>query len=53
MPYFTAADPAAKAQEAAALGATVVLPFMEMAEVAFSVVQDPHGSTFGLLLLKS
>jgi predicted enzyme related to lactoylglutathione lyase len=52
MPYFTAEDPAAKAQEAAALGATVVVPFMEMAEVAFSVVQDPHGSTFGLLKVK-
>jgi predicted enzyme related to lactoylglutathione lyase len=49
MPYFQAEDPAAKAQEAGALGATVLVPFMEMAEVAFSIVQDPHGSTFGLL----
>ncbi len=49
MPYFTAADPAAKAQEAAALGATVLVPFMEADKVAFSVVADPHGSTFGLL----
>jgi predicted enzyme related to lactoylglutathione lyase len=53
MPYFTAADPAAKAQEAAALGATVIVPFMEMDKVAFSVVQDPHGSTFGLLNVKA
>ena len=52
MPYFAAADPAAKAQEAAALGGTVLVPFMEMDQVAFSVVQDPHGSTFGLLHLK-
>jgi len=52
MPYFTAADPAGKAQQAAELGGTVLVPFMEMAEVAFSVVQDPHGSTFGLLHLK-
>ncbi|MGB8649336.1 MAG: VOC family protein [Mycobacteriales bacterium] len=49
MPYFTAQDPAAKAEQAAALGATVLVPFMEMASVAFSIVQDPHGSTFGLL----
>lgn len=53
MPYFAAQDPAAKAQEAAALGATVLVPFMEMAEVAFSVVADPHGSTFGLLRVNS
>ena len=49
MPYFQAEDPAAKAQEAAALGATVLVPFMEADKVAFSVVSDPHGSTFGLL----
>jgi predicted enzyme related to lactoylglutathione lyase len=52
MPYFAAQDPAAKAQEAASLGATVLVPFMEMDQVAFSVVQDPHGSAFGLLHLK-
>jgi predicted enzyme related to lactoylglutathione lyase len=51
MPYFMADDPAAKAQLAASLGGTVIVPFMEMAEVAFSVVQDPHGATFGLLKL--
>ena len=53
MPYFQAEDPAAKAQEAAGLGATVLVPFMEMENVAFSIVQDPHGSTFGLLKLKA
>jgi predicted enzyme related to lactoylglutathione lyase len=52
MPYFGAQDPAAKAREAAALGATVLVPFMEMENVAFSVVQDPNGATFGLLHLK-
>lgn len=52
MPYFAAQDPAAKAQEAAALGATVLVPYLEMDTVAFSVVADPHGSTFGLLLVK-
>jgi predicted enzyme related to lactoylglutathione lyase len=53
MPYFLAEDPAAKAQQAAALGATLLVPFMEMDNVAFSVVADPHGSTFGLLHLKA
>ena len=49
MPYFMAQDPAAAAQRAAALGGTVLVPFMEMANVAFSVVMDPQGATFGLL----
>jgi predicted enzyme related to lactoylglutathione lyase len=49
MPYFQAEDPAAKAQQAAELGGTLIVPFMEMENVAFSVVADPHGSTFGLL----
>lgn len=49
MPYFQAEDPAAKAQEAAGLGATVVVPLMETGGVTFSVVQDPHGAAFGLL----
>lgn len=53
MPYFQAEDPAAKAQEAAGLGATVVVPFMEMEQVAFSVVLDPQGACFGLLKVKS
>jgi len=51
MPYFQAEDPAAKAQQAASLGGTVLVPFMEMEQVAFSVVQDPGGATFGLLKL--
>lgn len=49
MPYFLSADPAAKAQQAQELGATVLVPFVEMESVAFSVVADPHGSAFGLL----
>lgn len=49
MPYFGSEDPAAKAQHAASLGATVLVPFMEMANVAFSVVMDPNGASFGLL----
>lgn len=52
MPYFLVDDPAAKAQEAAALGAEVRVPLMEMDDLAFSVVSDPHGSTFGLLHTK-
>jgi len=52
MPYFAASDPAAKAQEVAGLGGTVLVPTMDFPGGTFSVVQDPHGSTFGLLLLK-
>ena len=49
MPYFQAEDPAAKAEQAVSLGATMVVPFQDMGNVAFTVVSDPHGSTFGLL----
>jgi predicted enzyme related to lactoylglutathione lyase len=52
MPYFQAEDPAAQAQKAASLGGTVLVPFMEMEQVAFSVVMDPQGATFGLLKVK-
>ena len=52
MPYFQAGDPAAQAQKAASLGGTVLVPFMEMENVAFSVVMDPQGATFGLLNVK-
>lgn len=51
MPYFAAADPRAKAAQAGELGATVLVPFMEFGGGTFAVVQDPHGSTFGLLNL--
>ncbi len=51
MPYFAAGDPRAKAEQVASLGGTILLPFMEFAGGTFSVVQDPHGSTFGLLNL--
>ena len=53
MPYFAAPDPAAKAQEAAALGASVLVPSMDFPGGTFSVVSDPHGATFGLLRLNS
>lgn len=49
MPYFAASDPAAKAQQAADLGGTVLVPLTEFGEGRFCVVQDPHGATFGLL----
>lgn len=52
MPYFQAEDPAAQAQQAAGLGGTVLVPFMEMEQVAFSVAQDPQGATFGLLRVR-
>jgi len=49
MPYFAASDPAAQATKAAQLGGTVVVPLMDFPGGQFAVVQDPHGSTFGLL----
>lgn len=51
MPYFAVADPAAAAQQAAGLGATVLVPDLEFPDGRCSVVSDPHGSTFGLLHL--
>jgi len=53
MPYFAASDPAAKAEEAAGLGATVLVPSMDFPSGTFSVVSDPHGATFGLLRINS
>ncbi|MCU1589103.1 MAG: Glyoxalase/bleomycin resistance protein/dioxygenase [Frankiales bacterium] len=53
MPYFAASDPEAKAKQAAGLGGTVLVPIMDFPGGRFSVVQDPHGSTFGLLDLKT
>jgi predicted enzyme related to lactoylglutathione lyase len=52
MPYFAAGDPDAKAEQAAALGATVLVPAMDFPGGRFAVVQDPHGSTFGLLAMR-
>jgi predicted enzyme related to lactoylglutathione lyase len=49
MPYFGADDPAGQATRAGELGATVLVPYMEVGGVAFSVVTDPQGATFGLL----
>jgi predicted enzyme related to lactoylglutathione lyase len=52
MPYFAAADPEAKAKQVAELGGTILVPLMEFPGGTFAVVQDIHGSTFGLLALK-
>jgi len=52
MPYFAAADPEAQGKRAVELGGTALVPLMEFPGGVFSVVQDPHGSTFGLLALK-
>ena len=51
MPYFIAADVRAKADQAASLGGTVLLPYGSADNVEFSVVMDPKGATFGLLHL--
>lgn len=53
MPYFAASDPAAKAQDVASLGGTVLVPTMDFPGGTFSVVQDPNGATFGLLRLNA
>jgi predicted enzyme related to lactoylglutathione lyase len=53
MPYFAAGSPAEQAAKAESLGATVLVPETSMGGVTFSVVADPHGSTFGLLRLDS
>jgi predicted enzyme related to lactoylglutathione lyase len=52
MPYFAASDPLAQGKRAVELGGTSLVPVMEFPGGVFSVVQDPHGSTFGLLALK-
>jgi predicted enzyme related to lactoylglutathione lyase len=36
----------------AELGGTVLVPVVEIPGGVFSVVQDPHGSSFGLLANK-
>jgi predicted enzyme related to lactoylglutathione lyase len=51
MPYFGVADPAGKAEQAAGLGATVLVAGQEFPGGTFSVVRDPQGATFGLLSL--
>lgn len=51
MPYFQAEQPGAKAAQAVSLGATLLVPETAMEQVVFSIVQDPQGSTFGLLKL--
>ena len=51
MPYFAASDPDAKAQQAVQLGGQLIVPLMDFGGGTFTVVQDPHGSTFGLLHL--
>jgi predicted enzyme related to lactoylglutathione lyase len=52
MPYFAAADPEAQGKRAVELGGTALVPLMDFPGGVFSVVQDPHGSTFGLLALE-
>jgi predicted enzyme related to lactoylglutathione lyase len=52
MPYFAASDPEAKANQVVELGGTALVPLMEFGGGRFAVVQDVHGSTFGLLDLK-
>lgn len=53
MPYFITADPRAKAEQAAELGARILLPHGSAEHVEFSVVLDPQGAQFGLLHMTS
>ena len=51
LPYFAAADPAAKADRAAQLGGNVLVPARDFPGGSFAIVQDPHGASFGLLAI--
>ena len=51
LPYFAAADPAAKAQQVGELGGTILLPFLDFGTGCCSIVADPQGAAFGLLTL--
>lgn len=49
MPYFGVVDPAASAEQAVALGGTVVLPLTTWPGGSCTIVQDPHGAVLGLI----
>lgn len=49
LPYFGVTDPRAKAEQAVALGGSVVLPFAQWPGGSCSIVRDPHGAVVGLL----
>ncbi len=49
MPYFAAADPKAKAEQAVALGGSLRVPETTFPGGRFTIVADPGGAVFGLL----
>jgi predicted enzyme related to lactoylglutathione lyase len=49
LPYFAVADPGAKAEQAQALGAALVLPLTHFDGGSCSILRDPQGAVFGLL----
>jgi predicted enzyme related to lactoylglutathione lyase len=53
MPYFMAADVRGKAEQAASLGGTLLVPYGTAPSVEFAVVMDPQGASFGLLNMTS
>ena len=53
LPYFAAADPAARAAAAADLGGVVVLPFLDFGAGTCAIATDPDGAAFGLLAFNS
>jgi uncharacterized protein len=49
LPYFSVADPAAAAEQAVALGGTVVLQLTQFDGGSCTIVADPQGAVVGLL----
>jgi len=52
--YFAVDDADAKVSKAKELGATIIVPPMDIPEVGrFAVIQDPQGATFGIIKLNN
>lgn len=49
MPYFGSDDPQGQAEQVKGLGGSVLVPYMKVSTVEFSVVADPLGAVFGLM----
>ena len=49
LPYFEVEDPAAAAEQAVALGGSIVLPLTTFDGGSCTIVRDPHGAMLGLL----
>jgi predicted enzyme related to lactoylglutathione lyase len=49
VPYFGCADPAAAAEQAEALGGSILLPHTSFGGGSCVILRDPHGAVFGLV----